>query len=194
MLYHMSETALAIIARRMSRKIVIRSYINGCSADRRRECTNDEQVKLYRVLYAALLSINYCARENADMRKAIMNSAEFTLHQFIPDANTYDSVYNRIRCLLDVWDNSADGPALAHWHYTGIRNLFPEELDYLDDWLTYPNTEITPMEDLEDARSQIDGMMTDADDMLPETLQNPDIMMLLWNTYVRTPGNVQAPV
>jgi hypothetical protein len=189
MLYPMTEKALAIIAQRLSESIVIRSYdAVGNSCDVRRKPSDDEKKILYRVLYASLVSINYCARHSADMQQAIKDTAEFTLHQFIPGINAYDSAYCKLWAILDAWNDCMTDKKIAHWVYTGIRNFFPEEMDYISNWLDYPQEELSTLASREEAQVQIDGMMQDADpdDMLPEALQDPDIMMLLWNVYVRT--------
>lgn len=189
MLYHMTESALEIIARRLSQSIVIRKTdAAGNTCDVRRKPTDDEQKILYRVLYSSLLTINFCARSNADMQQAIKDASEFTLHQFVPGINAYDSAYCKLWCILDAWDGSMTSAKVAHWVYTGVRNFFPEEMDYIDHYLDYPQEEILPFGSLEEAKTQINGMLEnmDPDDPFPEALQNPDIMLLLWNTYART--------
>lgn len=191
MLFPMTEKALAIIARRCARSLVIRSYNESGSLDTWRECTVDEHAKLFNIAFAALLSLNFYGRvAGPELIKGVLECSEFTLQRFIPDANTYDSLYNKLRCVIDVWTDSVSGRPLQHWHYTGIRNLFPDELDYIDSWLEYAGEEILPLDSREDAQTQIDGMMecVDPDDQPPEDLQDPDIMRLLWNTWLRTPA------
>lgn len=74
--------------------IVIREYINGNSKDFRRETTNDEYFTLYTLSKAAMLAYGHDENANID---SILNTVEFALHGFIPEANTYDSIYIPIR-------------------------------------------------------------------------------------------------
>lgn len=88
------------MAKEISHEIVIRDYINGNSRDTRRPTTKAEREILQNIIMGAFLA--YSFQENADLY-TICYTAEFTLRRFIPEANSYDSVYIPIRKAIGVW-------------------------------------------------------------------------------------------
>ena len=186
-----SEKAIAIIARHLCQSITIRTYDDaGNSFDNHREANSQEQDILFKIAQGALLGINYCARNNKDMVQAILDSSEFTLMHFIPGVNGYDSLYAKLKAVTDIWEDSTGDKTLSHWQLTGIWNLFDKEMRTIDDWLDYADEDSLVTMDREGAETQIEEMKVtfqdDLGDELPEDLEDPDIMMLLWNAYVRT--------
>ena len=94
-----NEAQLKKIARGIAESIVIRDYVNGNSRDTRRETTDPEKEIIKNITYGALLAYIYSG-ENLD---GILDMAEFTLHQFIPSANAYDTVYIPLRNVTETW-------------------------------------------------------------------------------------------
>lgn len=82
------------MAKAISQKITIRTYDDTGSHDTTRRSTKREQRILENIVVAAFSAYAYREDGNID---SILDMAEFTLMQFIPDANTYDSVYIPIR-------------------------------------------------------------------------------------------------
>ena len=95
-----SESQLKEIARDIAGSIVIRDYVNGSSRDTRREATKPEKEIIKNIAYGAMVA--YGHRDNASI-DSILNTAEFILHQFIPDANGYDSIYIPLRKVTETW-------------------------------------------------------------------------------------------
>lgn len=94
-----NENQLKEIARDVAGSIVIRDYVNGSSRDTRREATDPEKEIIRNVAYGAMLAYGY---RNGDL-EGILDTAEFTLHQFIPDCNCYDTIYIPLRKVTETW-------------------------------------------------------------------------------------------
>lgn len=194
--YHMTEAALAIIARRISKEITIRTYVDGTSEDITSEANNHQQEILHKIAFGALLGLNWGGEvvQSKSMEQAILDSSEFTLMQFIPGVNGYDSLYNKLRAVLEAWKAHERTP--SEWSLRKMWELFPEEMSCLDDWLAYADMdEITTIDNVEDATIQCEEMkktLEDADEIFPEDLENPHILMMLWNQYVKTPNAVSV--
>ena len=105
---HMSETELKSIAEGISESIVIRYYDGGTSHDVRRVPTTEQKETLYKILFGALLGLNWgeTNRSNKIAEDAIINAAEFTTHLFLPDINGYDSVYIPLRKAVSEWEQA----------------------------------------------------------------------------------------
>lgn len=66
-----------------------------------------------------------------------------------------------------------------------LKKDLSEEISFMQNWLAYPDDELVPMETLEDARIQIEGMVNDYDGPdFPEALKIPEIMLLVFNYCV----------
>lgn len=89
------------IARDIAGSIVIREYIGGNSYDTRRESTPEEKSIIKNIARAAMVSYGYCSGENTS--GTILNTAEFMLHQFLPNANGYDTIYIPLRKVTETW-------------------------------------------------------------------------------------------
>ena len=87
------ENQLKEIARDIAGSIMIREYINGNSYDTRRQTTKKEQEIIRNIAYGAMLAYRF-RKSDID---GILDEAEFTLMQFLPEANTYDTIYIPIR-------------------------------------------------------------------------------------------------
>ena len=196
MRYHMTEKALATIASRIARTITIRNYVNGSSEDVTRESTFGENDFIFKTAFGALLGLNYgeTVRNDKNAEQAILDSSEFIINQFLNHCNGYDTLYNKLRAVLEAWKAHEKTP--SEWSLRMMWRMFPEEISCLDDWLVYadPN-ELETMTTVEDAQVQIEGMretLEDNDETFPEELGDPHIMMLLWNLYIKTPGAVSV--
>lgn len=60
-----------------------------------------------------------------------------------------------------------------------MKEVFAEEIDFVNGWIAYPDYELEPLTTLDEAQMQIDGMKL-ADDY-PDRLFDPEVMMLVWN-------------
>lgn len=89
------------IARDIAGSIVIRDYVNGCSRDTRRETTETEKFAIRSIAYGAMLAYGY--RSNGGSLDSILDMAEFTLRQLIPDCNCYDTIYIPLRKVTETW-------------------------------------------------------------------------------------------
>lgn len=91
------------MAKAISQKITIRTYDETGSHDNTRKTTKRERQILENIVYAAFVSYAHRSDGNID---SILDMAEFTLMQFIPDVNTYDSIYIPIRVATKtgLWD------------------------------------------------------------------------------------------
>jgi len=65
-----------------------------------------------------------------------------------------------------------------------MEKLLKSEINFIRCW-TEHGDEIGPMESLEDAKTQIDGMVNDYNgDDFPEGLKDPETMLMCWNFVV----------
>ncbi len=95
-----SQAQLKEIARDIAGSIVIRDYVNGNSRDTRRETTATEKEIISKIAYGAMIA--YSFRSNGGSIDSILDVAEFTLLQFIPEANVYDTIYLPLRKVTET--------------------------------------------------------------------------------------------
>ena len=91
------------IADEYSNEVVIRTYTNGNSSDDRREATLPEKEIVFKILYAAMIAYGYRSEQNGGSIDAVLDMAEFTCHQFLPDVNAYDTIYIPLRKITQTW-------------------------------------------------------------------------------------------
>ena len=84
------------LANEIAEHITIRSYHDGNSCDTTRKATEAEGDIIAKIAYSAMLSYEW--KDDASLDE-ILDMAEFTLMQFIPEANTYDTIYIPLRKL-----------------------------------------------------------------------------------------------
>lgn len=103
---HKTERELKGIATEISETITIRCYKEGNSEDTKRKSTAKEKDIIFKIAYGALLSLNWHLEpNNSQTTSAIINTAEFTVNQFLPDCNGYDTIYCPLRKATREWDN-----------------------------------------------------------------------------------------
>lgn len=95
-----NEAQLKEIARDIAGSIVIRDYVDGCSRDTRREATEPEKTIIRNIAYGAMIAYSY--RSNGGSIDSILDMAEFTLKQFIPEVNAYDTIYIPLRKVTET--------------------------------------------------------------------------------------------
>lgn len=67
---------------------------------------------------------------------------------------------------------------------TTMINILTKEIAAIEDWLQFDDgEELTTFESLEEAKVQIEGMQNDFEEF-PETLSDPEIMLICWNYVV----------
>ena len=96
----LSEIDYKHFADSVSKLITIRSYDNGNSRDETRETTGVERDIIWKIAFAVFLSYGYRSNGNID---SILDMAEFTLHRFLPEANTYDTIYIPCKKIMGIW-------------------------------------------------------------------------------------------
>ena len=96
------DNKLREIAKGIADSVVIRKYVNGCSEDVRRATNVSEKKAIEAIAYGAMLAYRW---KDSDI-DGILDMAEFTLMQFIPEANTYDSIYIPLRKVTEtgLWE------------------------------------------------------------------------------------------
>lgn len=96
------EPQIKEIARDIAESVVIRTYVDGCSEDVRRETTASEKEAIKAIAESALFA--YSARQNGI--DAILDMAEFMMHRLVPEANAYDSIYIPLRKVTEtgLWE------------------------------------------------------------------------------------------
>ncbi|MCI8988437.1 MAG: hypothetical protein HFK05_01635 [Clostridia bacterium] len=103
---HKTEMQLKEMATAIAETITIRIYKNGNSEDKQRKSTAKEKDIIFKIAYSALLSLNWHLEpNNSETTTAIINTAEFTVNQFLPDCNGYDTIYCPLRKATREWDN-----------------------------------------------------------------------------------------
>ena len=98
-----TDRQLKEIARDYSSTIVIRSYKEGSSSDERREATLPEREILRNIIYAAMISYGYRSETNGGSIDAVLDMAEFTCHQFLPECNAYDTIYTPLKKITETY-------------------------------------------------------------------------------------------
>lgn len=98
-----TEKELKEMADVLSDTIVIRSYKEGSSSDDRRETTAPEKEILKNIIFAAMIAYGYRSEENGGSIDAVLDMAEFTCHQFLPECNAYDTIYTPLRRITKTW-------------------------------------------------------------------------------------------
>ena len=100
------ETELREIAETISDFITIRSRDNGCSVDTTRWAKKQEKDIIFKIAYGSLLALNWGekCRDSKDMAEAIVNNAEFTINNFLPECNGYMTMYIPLNKILQKWE------------------------------------------------------------------------------------------
>lgn len=88
------------LADSISKLITIRTYDETGSHDDTRETTSAERDIIWKIAYSAFLSYGFGDYMDLD---TIANMAEFMLMRFIPEANTYDTIYIPIKRATGNW-------------------------------------------------------------------------------------------
>lgn len=100
------ESELKQLAESISKFITIRTNDNGNSCDTKRTSRKAEREIIYKIAYSALLGLNWDVktRNNNDIAQGIIDTAEFTINQFLPNCNGYDTIYLPLKAILRNWD------------------------------------------------------------------------------------------
>lgn len=91
----------------ISETITIRTYKNGNSEDTKRKTTAKEKKIIFEIAYSALLAFNCndMNHNNDDIVQAIIYTAEFMVCRFLPDCNSYYTIYCPLSKVVTEWNN-----------------------------------------------------------------------------------------
>ena len=91
-------------------RIVIRSMVNGTSYDEARATTEPERAIIEKIAYGALLALNESEinRSEKNAERASVSGAEYMTKLFIPECNSYDTMYCPLCEALDAWEKEAE--------------------------------------------------------------------------------------
>lgn len=123
---HYEQETIKTIAERIAETISVRSYEEGNSRDYRRIATDDEQEKIFSVVFGAIGNLNYHIYsyghsygksrdgEIKTMMQTARDTAEWTIDQLIKlengeEINGYDTVYCPIWAMSEMlWNEESD--------------------------------------------------------------------------------------
>lgn len=95
------------IANRIAQDITIRIYDNTGSMDITRPSTNKEHSIIFNIAKGMCCTYGWHSNEDEEYRKnlidIICDNAEFTLMQFLPECNTYDTIYIPFKKEVGAW-------------------------------------------------------------------------------------------
>lgn len=191
---HLHESTLRVLAGGIASAVTIRTYSGGCSRDITLPSTSEDRAAIMPVAYGALLGLNYGneARSDAVAARSVLSAAEFTLAQLLPCVNTYDTLYNPLRSVLECWRFASERvPSYETAHAARLLWLrFPQWLDFIRSVTEYAQPEeLLPYTDPDDARTTLDSWKACGLDGVPA--DDPGLLFLFWNLYVLSP--VPAP-
>lgn len=111
------ESVLRKMAAEIAETIKIRTYNNGCSCDNTRKTTAAEHEIIYKLALSALLGLNHgeTARQSKAAEDAIINTIEYTLLLMIPEANTYDTLYLKLRRAVGSWRSHTEDEIMREY-------------------------------------------------------------------------------
>ena len=92
--------------RAIAEGIVAEIVTENCNGRHRRKTNKEEQKHIYAIAYGALLGLNWGedCRSNPKMEQAIIDTAEFTLNQFLRYQNGYDTIYLPLKKAIKDWE------------------------------------------------------------------------------------------
>lgn len=101
-----SELILQEMATKISQNITVVKKSDAGNYDYKRGTIDDESDIIYKVAYGALLGLNWRRKEGAygeESDNGIIDTAEFTLGQFLPYCNCYQTIYNPFKTIVKEW-------------------------------------------------------------------------------------------
>lgn len=98
-----SEADYRIMADEIAQKITIRSYNANGTKDETRPTTKTERQIIKELAVAAMLAYGYRNEESGGSLDSILDVTEFALRRFIPEANTYDTIYIPLKKKMGLW-------------------------------------------------------------------------------------------
>lgn len=114
---YLPENILRKMAAEIAENITIRTHEDGNSKDTRRKATKAENDILYKIALSALLGLSHGeeARQSKEAEDAIINSAEYACILFLPNANSYDTIYTPLRKTVANWRNHTQAEIAFHY-------------------------------------------------------------------------------
>lgn len=189
---HLSETTLTAIADAIASTVVIRKYTGGTSVDIRQTPTKAQRSAIHAAALGSLLGLDWGedTRNNkgGGREDAIINTAEFFLLCTSDDINGYDTIYNPLKAVTEVWRLASEAGkrngTLTDWCARLVWSLFPDWRDLFDGVMAYAQPEEWFMlGNLAEAETTMEAWQRDG---ITDGLPAPDVglLFLLWNLYV----------
>lgn len=140
---HYTQETIKTIAQRIAETISVRSYERGNSHDERRKTTQEEQEKIFAVVFGAIANLNHCIYsyghsygksrdgEINTMMQTVRDTAEWTIDELIKledgeQVNGYDTVYCPVWAMSEMlWKEESDFTR----RYSVMLGIFPEDLE-----------------------------------------------------------------
>lgn len=183
---YLNESTLNLLADAIAAHITIRTYVNGTSYDTTRASSDTEHAAIRSVAVGSLLGLNYgdAARSGAS-DSVVLNTAEFILMQSLRTANTYNTIYNPLKAILEAWRLASELTRnhLSSWSARVLWNLFPAWHDWFTALMAYePDDAWGPIRTLQDAEETLKEWQECglADDI---PAHDAGLLFLLWNMF-----------
>ena len=100
--FYKNNQQLKELAMKIYERITIRTYVHGNSNDEERKSRAQEKRIIFNIAYGALLTLNTTDDNHAEQK--IIDCAEYTVNQFLPDCNGYNTIYCPLKKALREWD------------------------------------------------------------------------------------------
>jgi len=203
---HLNETTMNLLADAIADRVTVRTWDNGNSYDYTGDSTPEDRSAIRSVAMGILLGLNYGDEARSMTGEALrvsLNTAEFILMQSLPCVNTYDTIYNPLRAVMQVWE-SASAPEqwnnprvlVSGWASAYIWRRFQAWHGFFSDLMAYEPAECYyPLRSLEEAETTLEAWRADgiAEDL---PAQDAGMLFLLWNLYIADHvriGDIPAP-
>lgn len=97
------EPDYRMMANEIAQKITIRSHNENGTKDETRPTTKAERQIIKELAFAAMLAYGYRSEESGGSLDSVLDTIEFALRRFIPEANTYDTIYIPLKKAMGLW-------------------------------------------------------------------------------------------
>ena len=188
---HLPEETINLLADAIASKITIRTWTGGTSHDVTTTPTAAQRKTVKNVAKGALLGLRWGEDTRANVggrEQAIIEAVEFILLCSLPDVNSYDTIYNPLLAVTEIWRLASEHTwrgSRTDWAARLFRDRFPAWCDVIGSNFEYCQDEDWTPLNLEDAKVQLDGMQESGMlESIPEAQQDAGMLYLVWNMHV----------